>query len=319
MNDARGHHFVPQCYLKGFTHNGSKNSQLYVIDLAGARDFNTTPAKVAKKRDFNRIEGLPPGELENRLSGFETKLADALENVGKARKIDDEDGWLHIVNLIGLLAIRNPRGRENVRQSFEQMCRIVLDLTLATPERWESARRQMAMDKETTSPAVSYEKLKDFQDRGEYTVETSPGWHTAMEFKAFDKVLPYLVNRKWLICSAGAGTGGFICSDHPVCLMHSDGSPGSMRRPVGYGLADSTVIFPVNRELLAVGTFEGSGGTRELTQRQVAYFNAVIVGHADRQVYAADSRFFVMLERGISIGRASDLLRELERNRERRP
>lgn len=61
---ARAHHFISQCYLKGFTRNGSKKSKLFVIGLEQLRSFETRPENVAHRRDFNRIEGLPPEELE---------------------------------------------------------------------------------------------------------------------------------------------------------------------------------------------------------------------------------------------------------------
>ncbi len=74
---ARGHHYIPRMYLKGFARNPGKKSKLFVFDfdksdwLPGA----TNPVNIAKVRDFNRvdIEGLPIDALEMSLSEFETQ------------------------------------------------------------------------------------------------------------------------------------------------------------------------------------------------------------------------------------------------------
>lgn len=53
---SRNHHWVPQCYLKGFTKGRSKKSLLYVTDFQAGRQFPTVPRNVAAGREFNRGE-----------------------------------------------------------------------------------------------------------------------------------------------------------------------------------------------------------------------------------------------------------------------
>ena len=55
-NNARNHHWVPQCYLKGFAKSRSKNAQLHVADFEANRQFMTIPRNVAAAGDFNRID-----------------------------------------------------------------------------------------------------------------------------------------------------------------------------------------------------------------------------------------------------------------------
>jgi hypothetical protein len=66
-------------------------------------------------------------------------------------------------------------------------------------------------------------------------------------------------------------------------------------RPLGFGLTETTVLFPVTHELLAVGTFEGTGGLRELTPLQVAYFNGLICNFAQHQLYGVNDRFRLLV------------------------
>jgi hypothetical protein len=309
MGEARQHHFIPQCYLKGFTRKGSKNSRLHVVEIATGRTFETTPKKVGKERDFNRIDGLPAGDLDNKLSGFETQLAKALQKIATARNLEHEDSRIYLLNLIGMIGIRNPRHRETFRRFQEEISRSVLDIALDTPERWKAQMRKAAkaghVPEETS---VTYEQVKDFHERGAYKIEVSTTWHTQLEFGAIDKVLHLLFQRRWLLCIAPADSGGFVTSDHPVCLLHSDGKGPTFRNPIGYGTANSSVIFPINRELAVVGTFEGNEGVRHASPKQVAYLNSVFCGYADRQVYSTDGRFRVMVAGG-QLVRGSDFLK----------
>ena len=72
---ARRHHFVPQCYLKGFVRHRNK-PKLFVVDGRERRSFHTAPANVAAERDFHtiEIEGFPPDALENSFASFEADV-----------------------------------------------------------------------------------------------------------------------------------------------------------------------------------------------------------------------------------------------------
>jgi hypothetical protein len=93
MKNARNHHFVSQCYLKRFTQAGTKDSQLFAINLADGSTFSTRPKNVAVERDFNRISGDSPGELDAALSAFESKVDAALDRIHCSRRIDDREEW----------------------------------------------------------------------------------------------------------------------------------------------------------------------------------------------------------------------------------
>lgn len=319
-SEPRRHHWIPQVYLKGFTHNRSKNSKLFAVGRDGT-SFWTTPANVGATRDFNRIEvhGIDPHAVEKAMSGFESELGRALVKISATKNFDDEGAWICVLNLVALLAVRNPHGREQMRQFQEDVSRMILDIALATPERWTSHMRQMERDGAAQDlPKVSYENVKRFHDDGDYMIEVPTGRHVAMEFHAFDPVLHTMVDRRWLLCTPASDAGGFITSDHPVCLMNTDGSAPTFSRPLGFGLTETTVLFPVTHELLAVGTFEGTGGLRELRPLQVAYFNGLIRGFAKRQLYSADDRFRLLVPDRATPLRGSELAQHI-RSRPKHP
>lgn len=292
MSEPRLHHYISQCYLKAFTKDGTKTSQLFAINLTDGWTFSTTPRNVGAERDFNRVEGLPAGEIEQAFSSFEAEVASALVRIRLSQSIENDSDWNAVLNLMSLFAVRNPRFRETMRSFIDQVMRTAVSMVLATPERWEvQVRKMKAAGAMKDGPAVSYEQLKDFHDRGEYDISVSTASHIGRELDAQDTVLQANGQREWTLCIADPKSGGFITCDHPVCLIHSDGRPPGRMRPAGFGTLKTTVIFSLSPELLVLGTFEGAGGVARMTPLQVAFMNTYICGFAERQIYARDSSF----------------------------
>jgi hypothetical protein len=262
--------------------------------------------------DFNRIQvdGLDPNALERRLSGFEARVGVALQKIAMDRAIADETAWNAVLNLMALLSVRNPRCREQMRRFREDVARLVMDSQLATRERYEAVIREIrAGPRGADIPeGVDYESVREFHRRGEYQVEIPTGAHLAVEFHVFEPVLMTLAQRRWLLCVAPRGCGGYVTTDHPVSLTTTDGEGPSLMRPLSYETPGTTVAFPVTRDLLALGTFsEGENGSRVITPLQVAYFNGLIASFAQRQIFAADDRYAILLSGNTSPLRGAEL------------
>lgn len=311
-NLSRHHHWIPQCYLKRFTKGSSKKSQLYVTDFETGRVFSTVPRNVASGRDFNRvdIDGISPDYVESGFAVFEAKVDKALERICRERNFADDEDRNLVLNLIALLALRNPGMRENVRYGHEQVMKRVMDLTLATKERYESSFAKAARAGALRSDEIlPYEQMRDFIDRGEYSISVSTTHHVGQELKLVDTVLPLLGQRQWLLVRALPGTGGFITSDHPVILQWADGPKRGLRGP-GFAHKGTELLFTISHDLALVGTFEGPDGVADVEEAQVALMNGIILGNWQRQIYAKDDRFRYRMDDG-EIRRGADVLRYL--------
>lgn len=310
---SRNHHWVPQCYLKGFTKGRSKKSLLYVTDFQAGRQFPTVPRNVAAGRDFNRvdIDGISPDYVESGIGGFESALSKALERIHQEREIVDPEDRNLVLTLIALLAVRNPGMRENVRHSLEQVMKRVMDLTLATQERYESSFAKAARAGALKAGEIlPYDRMREFVDRGEYTISVSTTHHVGQELSLVDAILPLLGQRKWLLARALPGTGGFITSDHPVVLQWTDRPMTGVLGGPGFALRGTEVLFSVSHDLALIGTFEGPDGVIDVDERQVALMNGVILGNWQRQIYARDDRFRYRMQDG-EVRRGADALRHL--------
>ncbi|WP_342739544.1 DUF4238 domain-containing protein [Bradyrhizobium sp. B117] len=133
---ARAHHFVPRCSLKNFT----TNKKITLVDLDTGDEFTTNPENVAQERDFNRIEtdDLAPDALEMAHGQFEGELAPILQSVVNGNIDATKEDFDSILNLVALLAIRNPRYRSPFSEFQDNVRQQILQLTSATKERWEA-------------------------------------------------------------------------------------------------------------------------------------------------------------------------------------
>lgn len=311
--EARNHHWVPQCYLKGFAKSRSKNATLFVVDAVGQKTFETVPRNVASARDFNRIDvpGVSPNQIESDFANFEGMVAKALERLAIAKRFGTDEDQNLILNLIALLSARNPRMRENSRSVQERVAKVVMDMTLSSKERYESSFKRAARDGFVAPDSdVTYEAMREFVDRGEYTISVSTTRHVEQELKLVDTILPLLGARTWILISAPQGAGGFITSDHPVVLQWSEKRDRGMFTSPGFGLRDTEVIFAVSQDMVMVGTFDGRHGDIEATPEVVAKINGIIAAHSNRQIYAKDDRFRYAVGSG-EIRRGADILRDL--------
>ncbi|AXA90821.1 DUF4238 domain-containing protein [Massilia sp. YMA4] len=295
--EARNHHWVPQCYLKGFAKSRSKEAKLHVIDRKAGREFVTVPRNVASARDFNRVDldGISPNFVESNLASFEGLVDKALERVTRDREIHDIEDRNLILNLMALLAVRNPAMRENVRRSMEQVMKRVLDLTIASEEHYAASFAAAVADGALKAEDVlPYETMREFLDRDECSISVSTTRHVKQELSLVDTILPLLDRRNWLLVRASADSGGFITSDHPVVLRWDREPPSGTFFSPGFGLRNTEVLLTLSHDVALIGSFNEAGGAVEVGASQAAHINSVVMQYADRQIYARDNRFWYL-------------------------
>lgn len=294
---ARNHHYLSQCYLKGFTKGGAKKSKITVIDLIRKKSFETIPKKVGGIRDFNRIdiEGVEPDAIEYSLSEFESQAATALRKIEKTLIFDGENKTL-ILNLLALLAIRSPEMRENWRKTQAGLSERIMEMSLASKEIWESQMNQMRESGVKTNDDISYEEMKRFFDSKAYSIKLSTEHHIGMEMVGINAIFPHLLGRKWILVKSTDETGPVVTTDNPVILTwkEPDKIPPFYRNSPGYGMSGTQVYFPISRNLALIGEFDGREGVVEGNKQLVANLNTVMIGFTYKQIYTPKIGFYFM-------------------------
>lgn len=140
MSGARRHHWIPESYLGLFSHEGNTGSQVFVVDCVERKSFWTSTDNVCVKRDFNRIESpdLDRNELEKRLGQFESNAISALREIGAGRATTGSQEWLYGLNLMGLIATRNPTTRQQLTRAAKRVTMELLQKSLESKEAWEA-------------------------------------------------------------------------------------------------------------------------------------------------------------------------------------
>jgi hypothetical protein len=123
-------------YLTGFANN---KDQCFVIDALTRRAFTASTANIAAERDYNKIEaeGIPADALEKELGNFEGVIAPAIKRVRESASFgengkDRED----VINLITLLAVRNPRSRNDIEKMHTELFQAMIAMPFEDPRRW---------------------------------------------------------------------------------------------------------------------------------------------------------------------------------------
>lgn len=293
--EPRIHHYIPQAYLRGFGRKRGKSWYVCAADLKALKFIQPNTKNICAERDFLRMEidGHSPDKLEKEMGKFETQARDAILRVTKSRKFEGDDRIM-ILNLMALLAVRHPMMRENMRQFHERTMKLMMGLVLAKEEQWVAQIQRMTEDGKAPEEKVTYEQMKEFHDRDQYTIDVAREFHIGTEFKMFEPVLRTLVARKWKLYYAGEGQGHFITADHPVVLTwnHPEEVPLMQRHSPGFAMIDTEVVFPLTHECFLLGRFEGMlDGSEEAYAPFIAHCNTRMISQAFDYAVMIDESF----------------------------
>ncbi|WP_321837365.1 DUF4238 domain-containing protein [Pseudomonas kulmbachensis] len=292
MSTSRHHHYLPQCYLKGFTQGSAKKSKLLVLDLKSNKKFESTPRNVGGMRDFNRVEinGIDPEIIEKTQSAFESKAATALRKLEETFDFSGETKDV-ILELIGMLAIKSPEMREHLAKPQAQIANQIMAMTFESKDRWESQVTQIKQDTgEDISGGKAFEEMKGLFEQGAFEVSVSKEHQIHVELLGMQRITELLHQRNWLVLKTGDETGEFITTDNPVSLTFHDPALFPFMSP-GFGLPDTMVYFPVSKNLALVGEFGGEDGVKTTSKNLVAKLNSKIIANSYQRVFASKSSF----------------------------
>lgn len=281
-------------YLSGFT---NAQNQCFVVDASTGKTFTPSPAGIAAERDFNLIDapGVPADALEKELGNFEGVIAPGIRRVRETatfgkNDVDRED----IINLITLLAVRNPRTRKDMNKLFADLFQTMVAMPFENKERWEAVVEQMkAAGEWPKDKPADFEGHKKYVEENKDTLKPHLNFTLETELDALHQIYPYFDARRWRILKARDSAGGFVTTDHPVCVHRpSDGINYGQQYAPGLGLADRDILFPLSSKVAVIGRNEGAEDVIEVDRHNVASFNATVMGFAMKQIYAADDQYY---------------------------
>jgi hypothetical protein len=312
MAEARKHHYVPQMYLKGFA---NAKGQLWTNDASTGRAFPAPPDGIAAQRDWNGldVEGVRKDALEIELGKFEGVIAPAVKRVRESGSFGEAGGDREdIINLVTLLAVRNPRNREGIHRVATNLLRGMLVAPFKDEKRWSAVvDRLKAVGKWADGAPVDFSGFKKYIDENADRLYAHKNLTLETELDVAENMYPFFDSRRWRILKAKGGTGGFVTTDHPVCLNRPGArmNYGQLYAP-GFGLADEDIVFSLSSDVCLIGRREGEEDVIEVGLHNVASVNATVLGFAMKQIYSADDQFYYTRSPHEKIGRGFELLND---------
>ncbi|EFH6291847.1 DUF4238 domain-containing protein [Escherichia coli] len=283
MNKARNHHYLSQCYLRGFTKNGGVKSNIIAFDLKKKTTFEAKPRNVGGIRDFNRIdiEGVDQNILESTLANFEGNVATELKNLKQGMPFSGQTKDI-ILSFISLLAVRTPAMRDHMESQIVKMVDMVAKMTASDEDRYNDTIREAAFTVD-----VSFEKIKNFIGGSQYSISVKREFLIAAEMKISRAIDNALHCRDWRLFRSTEESGTFITSDNPVGLMWTDESDGSP----GFLVENTCVLFPISKDIILFGDYGGRTGEHYANKNIASHFNAFVISNAVERVFSADRTF----------------------------
>jgi Protein of unknown function (DUF4238) len=130
------------------------------------------------------------------------------------------------------------------------------------------------------------------------------------ELDALEHVYPYFDALKWRILKAKSDSGGFVTTDHPVCMHYAGAVNYGEQFAPGLGLSDRYVLVALSPKVALVGRLEGEEDVIEAGKHTVASFNTSVMGYAMKQIYAANDGFLYTRPATQPLGTVATLLHD---------
>jgi hypothetical protein len=298
-------------YLTGFAND---KDQCFVVDASTRKAFTVSTANIAAERDYNKIEaeGVPADALEKELGAFEGAMAPGIKRIRETASFgengkDRED----IINLVTLLAVRNPRTRDDMERLYTELFRAMVGMPFEDPTRWDAVVEQLkAAGQWPDGSPVDFEGHKKFVEENKHKLKPHQNFTLEMELGAAERMYPYFDARKWQILKARNDSGGFVTTDHPVCVHRPGGLNHGQQFAPGLGLSDQEILFPLSSKVALIGRLEGDEDVVEADLETVARFNATVMGYAMKQIYAVDDQYYYTRPAPHALGKGSTLLQD---------
>jgi len=160
----------------------------------------------------------------------------------------------------------------------------------------------------------TWEGMRDFATRGEFTIEMSNNFKVDMMMDTVDVALPHLFARDWSIVVSAFGAPNFVTSDRPTSLRPRQALPAGM--PLGFGMPNVDVLFPISKRAVLVGTAIPNDKLHVAGRGEVASINSAMADFADRFLFASEQAFVLRHPNG-NVATGEDLFRNLVESKAR--
>ena len=257
-NNAKKHHFIPQCYLKGFQYGHSKTPKIVVYNKHTMKEYIAAINKTACIEGFHTINQngeLNKNIIEEKLSVYENLFIQKLKKVINTRCINKKDKYA-LSKMMLMLIYRSPRFVKNYKMFFKKSIEAIAELNFRA---------------NNTNLNTSFrDHFKIIVYNNCYIKKFIECFNDRNKIKRF-----YMMNFSLLEAPVNEY---FLCSDFPVscyCLNIKD------------SVIKNNIFFPLNKNYGLLCTENSLPAYIKLTKEEINDFNINTIIFADEYIYSS--------------------------------
>lgn len=258
MSEKKKHHFIPACYLKGFTDFGKRNSKFWAFSKEiKAKKYKTQPNDACTSRDYYTLSyNAKPLLIEDWYGDkIEPKIGNFLKEIETTEKIPTGKNYEGLLWLLASLFLRTPSWRNSIE---------------APLLRSQVIAKSMANDLAKQGiPVINLDELSVTNDK---LIE--------IEINQIKTVIRCLREYHFTLCIAPKRIS-VITSDAPFLLLNEKKHIYGLSTPGTY------LLIPINKRCYLYGvTDKNNKGSTRVNAHAVASVNSLIINYCNRFFYS---------------------------------
>ena len=283
----RKHHFIPATYLAGFTDKWERVGRFWAVPKNNTSAYGTNANDACAIRDYNRLDvGEDPNLIEDWYGDtVESDIGESLNNIRGSGNLPENKELTPLLILLAILFSRNPTFRSNTAMAYESMCRAYLSMLESSQDLYESTQKE-ALEEGYIDHLLPFEEFLELTEKEKVSVIANKDYLIISEVEGLKDAAEMLSKRRWRLYSIEADSDfELITSDRPFILSHPDATP---KMPLGLETSKSTVMVPINKRSLLIGSFEdGDNGSYIASRELIGNANTKIVQSCDKLFYSS--------------------------------
>jgi len=253
MGRKAKHHYIPKCYLKGFTNGGENSSQFWAVPKNNDAPFPTTPNDSCAERDYYSVAHENSLIVEEFYAEqIEPKIVKAIRHIQSNSNLPPKEEMKHLILLLATLYLRVPSFRERLEMPMRREKEIVNSM----------------------SQEVSVSNKSEFEYSKTDLIKS--------ELKLLDTVQEYLSNKHYQLHVIEDDHLNVITSDNPFILSHPKGKKGFY---FGLNTPNIEICVPINSKAILIARNEKIKETAFIASKE-------LIGLTNTKLILSTSRFF---------------------------
>lgn len=263
MKVSTKHHYIPACYLKGFTNGGNRKSLFWAFpaDIVGSK-HGTNPNDACVSNNYYKLEdSTDPLQIENWYGrNVEPLIGQFLASLETLKEIDsNNEGFIWL--LISLF-LRHPRHRASIESPLLR-AQIIAE----------------SMQKDYISKGISLD-ISDTKFVKDDIIN--------LELNQIKTASYYFPLFQYTIIKAPKNVN-VITSDSPLILAHQT------KKVFGLATKGTMIIAPLNKDTLVAGSNDIKlPKLHYATLNEIASYNAMIMNAATEKCFSNNDYFYFL-------------------------